>query len=376
MTSLADMFLNAIIPIVGAAVPIIVQVQRGKRADREWEKLGTQRGLRYRKGKGLVKRELRGEIEGLPVRIELTKKWRGKARGTHTRWQVGFPPPGCELRMVRAFVPDGASAPVGEDTIRIGDDEFDRNVHLTGKSPRELSAYLTPERRAQVLRVLREYSGCIIHDGVIELRKRKSIEDAAKLDEVLESFLPLARVLVAEGGVAAPAILVPLEEESDEPEEEAAEEPEPPPPPEEEPGPPPVEPGPEADVAPDPPLPLEEVGAELFAGSRMGAEIERAFEERFRDRSTRGTGTLRRIDGHSSVSGLGSVSDRLAVLELPDPAAPDHGGRPVRVLIPVPDGDAEALLACLGETVSFEGRLVGCNPWLRDLHLEGAVSPA
>ena len=367
----------------------ILAARRTKKIDREWESVAARRGLRFKKSKGLVKRELRGKIEGYTVCVEHTKAWGGKEAGTFTRASLRYPAHGTEFKVARTARLSRIAIAAGREPIRTGDEEFDGHILLTGEDPPEVLDFFTPERRTGVLRLLARFPHCVLHDGSIALRVRIKMETAGQIDEILDRFLMLARLLAPSAAFAPfapsmptrpvvhtmppplrapPPLLVPLGEERLVPDATL----EPIPDEEDE-----LAPAREANTEVDadllPMTTMEEACAALFAESRMGSETRRIFEERFLDHLARGSGTLLRIEGHSSPATNGRGPQRVAVLELPDPGASEFGSRPVRAMVSIPEEEAARLQTLLGTALVFEGRLVDCNPYLRDLHLEGTV---
>jgi len=379
--------LGGVLTGFASLIPVILAARQAKKVDREWKEAGLRHGLVYTKSKGRVKRELRGEIDGFPVGVEDAKERKKKGKGSRqvTRFELEYPPSAPTFALIRAE-PTVKPPTDDEQFIRVGHDQFDRRLRLTGDDPAEIVRFFTPPRRERALRVLLRYPRCIVSDESVRLTVKKTLETGAQIDEILKSLLGLTRLLapqsesapVAEIESAPPPVpeedeplleeaeLEPLPEEELEPEPEVESEP----PPE-----PASAPAPVA-APPEPLLPVEEVGAALFGHSRMGSETEKVFAARFQDHPARGAARLVRIDTHSSLPNLGTDSDHLAVLEVPDPTAPGGTGRPMRVLIPVSDDETASLRAHVGHEVAFEGRLVGCNPYLRDLHVEGRVRPA
>ncbi len=420
--------------IVGLIITAVVAY--GKRADAAWEETGKMRGLRYHR-EGLSKRRLTGKIEGFPVRVECYRKSRGKHSSTHTVFTLRYPHQGLGFTLKRAGALLGVARFLGVKDIRVGDDEFDAEVLVKGDHPREIRAYLTKPRRDRVRRLFSLYRGSVVRDGEIEWDQHRLATSSEQMITVLDRFVRLARFLSADVAEELPEIPVsppPVEEEPPPPPVPlvlpggSATRPEPPPLPE--PAPevePEVEPAVELDSLfepeeispeevpepfpePEPVLPAEEAEPEvepdadvdfepeveppaevepapaldsavaveplcedLFTGGRMGSEVGRLFEERYRDHPVTWSGTLERIDDFYSDRVFGSEPGSKAIVLIHELTDANMGALAIHAILGLTRESADALRPRAGERVSFEGRLVHCDPYMRQLFVEGTL---
>jgi hypothetical protein len=99
----------------------------------------------------------------------------------------------------------------------------------------------------------------------------------------------------------------------------------------------------------------------------MGSESDRRFEEKYEGREVRWSGKLDRIDRfyHDSVFGEGPATR--AILLVHEIVEDGYGSREVKAVVRLPDEVGEGLRARRGETISFSGRLVGCDTFMRNV---------
>lgn len=123
------------------------------------------------------------------------------------------------------------------------------------------------------------------------------------------------------------------------------------------------EPGDGSPPLPGPPVERAEIQAALFAEHRPGFEIEDEFEERFRGRSLRWTGTL---DQANSILGTDRVELRLLG------HAGDGMERPITVSCELSTSEAGDLLGQRGIEITVEGTLESCDPYMQGLRLKSS----
>ncbi|MBI4575379.1 MAG: tetratricopeptide repeat protein [Planctomycetes bacterium] len=110
----------------------------------------------------------------------------------------------------------------------------------------------------------------------------------------------------------------------------------------------------------------------LFGGTSSGVEATRRFEGGYRGRAVRWEGTLVRVEDFSYDAVLGPGPGRRAVFEVAEVDAGLLGLRRVQALVRLlPEEDADRLRARVGARVAFEGSLLRCDGFLRNLYLTG-----
>ena len=121
---------------------------------------------------------------------------------------------------------------------------------------------------------------------------------------------------------------------------------------------------------------VERICEDLFAGGRMGSEVNRIFEERYRDHPVRWSGTLERIDDFYSDRIFGSQPGSKAILLIHELTDATMGALSIRAVLRLTRESADPLRSRTAEPFSFEGRLVHCDPYMRQLFVEGTLQPS
>ena len=114
------------------------------------------------------------------------------------------------------------------------------------------------------------------------------------------------------------------------------------------------------------------VCADLFGADTSGIETSRVFEERFLDQRVRWTGTLEAVMATSFDLVFGSRSMAKATLVVHEATIHGMSGLKVRAVVAFPESDVEAMRARRGESVAFSGRLIRCDPLVRNLFVDDA----
>ena len=135
------------------------------------------------------------------------------------------------------------------------------------------------------------------------------------------------------------------------------------------PGPPeaPADPGGEAPDA-DPAAAAEA----LFAPGLMSFDTARVFEERYEGRTLQWSGTLKRARSYASDMVFGPGPGTRAVLLVHVLEQEGYGSREVRAVLQLPPEAEGELADRSGEELAFEGRLVSCDAFMRNLFVAEA----
>ena len=115
-----------------------------------------------------------------------------------------------------------------------------------------------------------------------------------------------------------------------------------------------------------PVLDASAVSHELFGTRRTGFETQRIFDEGFRGRRVRGSGTLARIETFVSDVVFGRTPGTRVTLELSELEGEGYG-RDVRLVAALAHDRETELRHSRGEEFEVEGTLVRCDPFLRTL---------
>jgi tetratricopeptide (TPR) repeat protein len=110
----------------------------------------------------------------------------------------------------------------------------------------------------------------------------------------------------------------------------------------------------------------------LFGADTSGIETSRVFEERFFNQSVQWVGTLEFVMATSFDLVFGSRGMAKATLVVHEATVGGLSGLKVRAVVAFPEGDVQALRERRGELVAFSGRLVRCDPLVRNLFVDEA----
>jgi len=410
---------------------IVIEASRHNKAVNEaWLSASSRLGLAYKRKKGPGgQRRLDGEYRGFPVRVNTFSERSGNNSSTFTRFVVSFPNLGLglELKHQHFFSTLGRALTGGKDIV-VGDRAFDDGVIVDARSAAEVIAFLTSERRLRIARLIASERRAVIRDDEASFVVKGSVSEGDRFQRNLDTLVNLA--LALGDGVTDPLtealearrrgdLVTALElvgsarkaaEHSDEDarlmhgellvaagrhdeaaatldaEEIQAEDlelaglaasvrarqlaVEPKPAAVVEPKRAPIEPEP-SEPAPD--LDYLSVRAALFEGTLMSYQVKELFDQRYLDQRPRWSGRLTRLEDYNSdlvfTGGVGAK----ATIAL-EPIQDGPFAREVQAIVQLTREEAAAAKDQVGEPVTFEGRLVGCDGFMRNLFLaDGAL---
>ncbi len=395
----------------GVAVAIWVAVQHQKKVERAWTSAAQRLGLSYEPPRLFSRPSMSGEVHGCRVRVEVYRRSSGKHSENFTRYRAYYPEPlRLGLRLKREGMFSGVSKFFGSQDIEVGDPQFDGAVMVKGADPVAVTRFLTPSRRMRVMRLFEAYNGCEFRDEMIRWSRRGTETNADALVSTVRRLAQTARMLA--GGQPADdaldAALVArregrLEDALVLTRRAAAAAPEPNPESRmlegdilyaggqyenaaeayaeagriEPADPEPAEwaqhsRGKTAEVAPAAENTAtagpgsEEVCRDLFETGGLSLQISRVFEERYADRPIRWSGVLRSVRSYAFDLVFGKEPGVKMVVDLHEVKSGVFG-RMVQAVVQLPKEAEEALKERVGERVAFEGRLVRCDAFARNL---------
>ena len=208
-----------IIPAVfGLIVLIAVAASASsRRYEAQWKAAAERLQLGYQAGRLLSRPKLSGEIGGLTVKIDVSySSSGGSSNSVRTRYRVGYPPLGLDLRMSRQTGLAKAAAMFGMADKKIGDTEFDEAFSIRTSDPQRLSARLSAAARRVLLDLVAEYRSIKVTDEQLSYEKNGAERDAGTLTKTARRLIEAAQVLQgASTGPTrrpAPAPAVPVRE--------------------------------------------------------------------------------------------------------------------------------------------------------------------
>jgi len=366
-----------ILAIVSGIVALIVKAVSGhnRLVAKAWQDAATQLGMRFTPGSVMHTKSIQGRLYENRVEVDTFKRSSGKSSKTYTRYRIYFPEPlGLGLHLKQQGFMTGVATFFGSQDIEIGDPQFDPEVVVKGNYPERVVEFLTPSRRLRILRLFQNFPGCEIKDQVIEWSKQgneKQVEPivgtvrrlsfaATRLRESAESGREEPAAEVGERRVSAPEPVLEPEPEPVVPKVEAE----------------PIAPAVIApavvDAASDG-LDVTTVCNDLFASSVMSFEARRLFDERYKDRSVRWSGELQSVTSYQIDRVFKGAAGSKMALDLTE--VEGAFGRTAQAIVQLPQDAAEGLRARVGESITFEGRLLNCDVLMRTFFIVDSKLP-
>lgn len=415
---------------VGVILFIVVAASRHNKAVNEaWTSASRRLGLDYQRKKGPKgQRRLEGLYRGFPVRVNTFNQKAGNQSTTFTRFQVAYPDLGLglELKHQHFFATLGRALTGGKDIV-VGDRSFDDSVIVEAHSAAEVIDYLTSERRLRIGRLISSQRRAVIRDDEASFIVKGAVSQLDKFQRNLDTLVNLASCLadeavdplgealearragdleralelVGEAREAAPhsdedarlmhsELLVAAGRHDEARANLAAEEiqaedleliglaaslqPRETTPPEPEPVERPLETAPlQTEAVTTPTTASEDIDyrslrAELFESTLMSYQVKELFDERYLDHRPRWQGQLKRLSDYSSDMVFGGDAGTKATIAL-EPIEDGPFTKEVQAIVQLSREAGEAAKALEGETVTFTGRLVSCDGFMRNLFL-------
>lgn len=117
---------------------------------------------------------------------------------------------------------------------------------------------------------------------------------------------------------------------------------------------------------------LETVCETLFGTDRMSHEIKQIFEDRFDGKPIRWQGKLDRVSTYAFDGLFGFDPGTKAVFEVYEAEESPYGGRTVQAVVQFPADAIDVLRPRTGEQMTFEGTLLSCDAFMRNLFVANA----
>lgn len=299
-----------IIPVVfGLIVVIAVAASASsKRYESQWKAAAQRLQLGYQAGRLFSRPKLSGEVGGLTVKIDVSSSSSGSTNSVRTRYRIGYPPLGLDLRMSRQTGFAKAAAMFGMSDTEVGDDEFDEAFSIRTSDPQRLTARLSPATRRLLLDLVAEYRSVKITDEQLSYEKNGAERDAGTLTTTTNRLIEAAQALQGASfePLKRPTPTVPVRQAIPPPPPPILR-PDPfdtrvafdpiPPRPADQPKPEPDGPAPAPADLEVPDLTAEEIATDLFAKRGLSFQIARRFDEQYQGRIIDWSGEVRTIGG-------------------------------------------------------------------------------
>ena len=312
-----------IVPVIfGLIVAVAVAASASsRRYEAQWKTAADRLQLGFQPGRVFSRPKISGSIGDLTVNINVSSSSGGSTNSPRTRYRVGYPPLGLDLKMARQTGFAKAAAMFGVSDIKLGDTEFDEAFSIRTSDPQRLAVRLSPAARRVLLSLVEGYRSVKITDEQVSYEKSGIDRETGTVVTTAQRLIEAARVM--QGASAEPTR--PDSEISGSeaiPPPPPVREATPPPPPILQPDPfdtrPPVfEPLPprppiEAESKPKQPAPpppstsvpsgvtVTEIAEALFAKRGLSFQIAAQFEDKYLGRSVNWAGEVRDI-----ITGIG-----------------------------------------------------------------------
>ncbi len=401
--------------IVGVAVAAItIGMQQSKKTNEAWASVAERLQLVFQPGQLFSRPRISGIHKGCSVLVTTFSRGSGKHQTTYTRFRVSYPNSlDLGLRLTKQGLLTGIGKFFGTQDIEVGDEGFDDVIVVKGRDPERVKEFLTLSRRMRAARFLTTYQGSCIDDMNVEWERRHVERDADKLLRMIERMTSLANhmmddrdedrtvdkaiearqegrldealelihavpdehdadardlhvfegeILLATGQsqAAAEAFTKVYEEEPEDEEakkmaEQASK---------------PAEPAPvPAEATGD--LDVRSVSEALFAPTNMSSETTDRFEKNYRNRVVRWSGMLTGVRTYTFDLVFGNEPGTRAVVEICQVGGQSFSARPVQAVVSFPVDAEDMLRARIDKELEFEGTLVGCDAFMRNLFVGG-----
>jgi hypothetical protein len=370
--------------IIGVTVAVVASVAGKRDTNEAWQQAARRLGLQYIPAKLFGGPEIVGTLHHCRVRVD-THSRGSESSQTYTRYRVVYPwALGLGLKLTPQRPWFGVRKLLGAQDIELGDADFDANVVVKGSNTAQITAFLTPTRRALVGRFLSTLDGAVIEDSEVRWEARGTERSPSTLVSVVERMVDLAHHFTTEhperetlpaDALPRPEPVQPLQPEDPAPEilnEPAAE---------------PVSPpmderhdelagiaaadrlmdlpyttGPGVGTGPGTQLP--ELIHDLFGPDRPSYEVERIFRERYQNHAVLWVGKLSRVSAFPFDLVFGRARGTKAELDIYQRNSP-YGARTIQAIVQLPENALAQLRTRTGTELTFEGTLVRCDSFMR-----------
>ncbi|MFC1572208.1 tetratricopeptide repeat protein [Candidatus Eisenbacteria bacterium] len=401
---------------------IIYGVQHRRETNSAWQVVAKNLPLQFRPGALFSSPKLTGAHNGCSVLVETFSRDSGDSSTTYTRYRIGYARSlGLGLRLTRQGVFGRIGKFFGAEDIEVGDSDFDKAVVVKGSDPSRVTEFLTPARRVRAARFLNSHQGATIYDDRIlweksgverdpqqiahvidrmtrlanhmgEDRADNAAIDSAmearqegRLDEALDHLAGIedqhetdardvdvlkGEILYASGEPEKAAeLLKKVSEQEPEDQEvqafavlasqgateqvaqqtdESIE-------------------GPGGTTEDDGGIDISTMCETLFDPKNTSPRTTELFEKNYRDRFVRWSGILKSFRSYTYDAVFSDSTGTRAVFEIHTMEEGGYGGRAVQVVVQLPAEAEKVLKSQLNSTLAFEGTLVSCDAFMRNL---------
>jgi hypothetical protein len=189
----------ALIPIILLLIVVIgfFAWKSHQRTVEAWRQAASELGIAVSVGSGLSRPVLSGTIGGRPVKIDTYTQRSGNSSTTYTRYRVGYPPLGIDLKLAREGAFSAITKLFGAQDVTVGDDLFDEAFTVKTSDLGKLRRLLTPSVRSGLLRLLASYGSAVITDDHLQITKARFESKSEVLKSTAQRMVAMARLLAS-----------------------------------------------------------------------------------------------------------------------------------------------------------------------------------
>ncbi len=179
--------------IVGSIIAALIASRR-KAANAAWTEAAGRLGIELRPVTGFAalagNLSMRGTVQGVTVFV---KTFQSNDK-THTRYRVKMPSLGLGLKMSKQSPLASMGRFFGVQDIEVGEPLFDKQLMIKGDHPEPVRAFLTPARRVAVSELITAYRQAVVTDNTIEVITGFT-SDAEELVSIIQRLVSVAQIL-------------------------------------------------------------------------------------------------------------------------------------------------------------------------------------
>ena len=364
--------------VIFSAIARGAQRAQARRAKEEWAAAADQLGFSV-SGANFKTLMLKGAEGAIRVVVDLVRS----DNSTTTRYRVKLPPIGVDIGLSKQSDWHQFTKAFGAQDLEIGVPDFDDGFMVKSKSPERALAYLTPARVAAMNALAKQHPSVSFFDATLIVSTGGVTKKAERLVSTVNDLLEAARALVPDVAIDQPDVIdgaasktdsndeaervdelrqihETVEEYADDRDEDLATSE--------------TSSVKAAHVVSDATDQSAAVVADrLFGDQQLGFEVERKFNDEYRDTIVQWTGTVQRQGGISAerrFEGDGHSIVEINVATLEDDL---YGTTTVDAVVAFPGG---ATIPERGATLRFSGTLIAIDALTKDLYVaDGRIEP-
>ena len=188
--------------LVAAGGAILAARGRHERIAEAWARAASELGLSFFPASGMGHGEIRGDIRGVSVHVDVHMRKSGDSRAAYTRVRLMYPSSVRETFYLSKQQPFSIFARLfGQRDMIIGDPTFDSRVVIDAPDPIALDRFLTPARRMGILRMMESHQFVDVSARTLTAEAFRVEEDGRALAARIGHLVDIALVLSAPSDV-------------------------------------------------------------------------------------------------------------------------------------------------------------------------------